>query len=91
MMSTSGLLKQLENKYFSAPREIKYRCSSNVDYTAHSISLEESTVMFIILGVGMGVALFELLVEVFVKYIRRCWTVYNSSFTLPRQGSNHAN
>ena len=81
-MSTTGLLKQLENKYLTNAREIKYRCSSQADsYTAHSISLEESTVMFIILAIGIGVGLIELLLELSINWIRKHVTLYNASFT----------
>ena len=79
MMSTSGLLKQLGNKYFTDAREMKYQCSKTNSYTAHSISLEESTILFIILAIGIGVALLELLLEVFLSWIKKRMTLYGAS------------
>ncbi len=66
-MSATGLLKQLEHQHLEDRMSICETINSDI-FAAHSITVEESVIAFIILTVGMAVAFLTLLGEFLVKY-----------------------
>ncbi len=78
-MSATGLLKQLENRHLEDRMAICEAMNSDI-FAAHSITLEESVIAFIILAVGMTVAFLTLVGELTVRYLTKSWFSLRKTF-----------